>query len=174
MLNVAHARNGWTWKWKTMQRAEHETAQWSSSSRELHTAGETGDPRENPQTSDIAPHDPYTRISWGDPAGNRTRFASIGDYSPPTKANWVRCPAGSHLIASGNRAGRCRWSAGFLGDLPAGMQGSEENGRSRENPPTSDIVCYNPQERYVGMSPPEIEPGSPKWEEGVLCFILLA
>ncbi|KAJ8896039.1 hypothetical protein PR048_001380 [Dryococelus australis] len=32
--------------------------------------------------------------------------------SPPTKANRV------HSSAGGNRAGRCRWSAGFLGDLP--------------------------------------------------------
>ncbi|KAJ8875053.1 hypothetical protein PR048_022943 [Dryococelus australis] len=38
--------------------------------------------------------------------------------SPPTKAIWVQSPAGSLLIfACGNRAGRCRWSAGFLGDL---------------------------------------------------------
>ncbi|KAJ8877790.1 hypothetical protein PR048_022246 [Dryococelus australis] len=32
--------------------------------------------------------------------------------SPPTKANMVQSPAG------GNRAGRCCWSAGFLGALP--------------------------------------------------------
>ncbi|KAJ8868493.1 hypothetical protein PR048_030021 [Dryococelus australis] len=39
--------------------------------------------------------------------------------SSPTKANRVQSPAGSHQIfASGNRAGRFRWSAGFLGDLP--------------------------------------------------------
>ncbi|KAJ8875153.1 hypothetical protein PR048_023046 [Dryococelus australis] len=38
------------------------------------------------------------------------------DCSPPTKANRVQSPAGSLLIsASGNRAGRCRWSAVFLG-----------------------------------------------------------
>ncbi|KAJ8897800.1 hypothetical protein PR048_003150 [Dryococelus australis] len=36
--------------------------------------------------------------------------------SPPTKANRVQSPAGSLLIfASGNRAERCRRSAGFLG-----------------------------------------------------------
>ncbi|KAJ8882068.1 hypothetical protein PR048_018556 [Dryococelus australis] len=39
--------------------------------------------------------------------------------SPPTKAIRVQSPAGSlRLVACGNRAGRCRWSAGFLGDLP--------------------------------------------------------
>ncbi|KAJ8870894.1 hypothetical protein PR048_027195 [Dryococelus australis] len=39
--------------------------------------------------------------------------------SPPTKAIRVQSPAGLLLIfACGNRAGRCRWSAGFfLGDL---------------------------------------------------------
>ncbi|KAJ8878907.1 hypothetical protein PR048_019510 [Dryococelus australis] len=35
---------------------------------------------------------------------------------PPTKANRAQFPAGSP-VASGIRAGRCRWSAGFLGDL---------------------------------------------------------
>ncbi|KAJ8876192.1 hypothetical protein PR048_024101 [Dryococelus australis] len=38
--------------------------------------------------------------------------------SPPTKAIWVQFPAGPlRIFACGNRAGRCRWSAGFLGDL---------------------------------------------------------
>ncbi|KAJ8876118.1 hypothetical protein PR048_024027 [Dryococelus australis] len=41
------------------------------------------------------------------------------DCSPPTKANRVESPASSlRILASGNRAGRCGWSAGFLGDLP--------------------------------------------------------
>ncbi|KAJ8897633.1 hypothetical protein PR048_002982 [Dryococelus australis] len=41
------------------------------------------------------------------------------DYSPPTKANRVQSPAGLlRTFASTNRAGRYRWSAGFLGDLP--------------------------------------------------------
>ncbi|KAJ8867819.1 hypothetical protein PR048_031624 [Dryococelus australis] len=35
-----------------------------------------------------------------------------------TEANRGQAPAGySRILASGNRAGRCRWSAGFLGDL---------------------------------------------------------
>ncbi|KAJ8875285.1 hypothetical protein PR048_023180 [Dryococelus australis] len=39
--------------------------------------------------------------------------------SPPTKPIRVQSPAGSlRIFARGNRAGRCRWSAGFLGDLP--------------------------------------------------------
>ncbi|KAJ8888795.1 hypothetical protein PR048_008287 [Dryococelus australis] len=39
--------------------------------------------------------------------------------SPPTWAIRVHSPAGSlRIFACGNRAGRCRWSAGFLGDLP--------------------------------------------------------
>ncbi|KAJ8882736.1 hypothetical protein PR048_014549 [Dryococelus australis] len=39
--------------------------------------------------------------------------------SPPTKAIRVQSPAGSlRIFACGNRAGRCRWSTGFLGDLP--------------------------------------------------------
>ncbi|KAJ8877110.1 hypothetical protein PR048_021562 [Dryococelus australis] len=41
------------------------------------------------------------------------------DGSLPTKANRAQSPAGySRIFASGNRVGRCRWSAGFLGDLP--------------------------------------------------------
>ncbi|KAJ8875250.1 hypothetical protein PR048_023145 [Dryococelus australis] len=39
--------------------------------------------------------------------------------SPPTKGIRVQSPAGTlRIFACGNRAGRCRWSAGFLGDLP--------------------------------------------------------
>ncbi|KAJ8892416.1 hypothetical protein PR048_004996 [Dryococelus australis] len=38
--------------------------------------------------------------------------------SPPTKSNRVESSAGNRIFASGNRAGRCRWSTGFLGDLP--------------------------------------------------------
>ncbi|KAJ8882385.1 hypothetical protein PR048_014192 [Dryococelus australis] len=38
---------------------------------------------------------------------------------PPTTANLVQSPGPGHRIfASGNRAGRFRWSVGFLGDLP--------------------------------------------------------
>ncbi|KAJ8874387.1 hypothetical protein PR048_025236, partial [Dryococelus australis] len=41
------------------------------------------------------------------------------DCSPPTKTNRVQSPAGSlWIFTSGNRAGRCRWSADFLVDLP--------------------------------------------------------
>ncbi|KAJ8878087.1 hypothetical protein PR048_022554 [Dryococelus australis] len=40
------------------------------------------------------------------------------DCSPPTNTNRVRSPAGSlRILASWNRAGRCRWFAGFLKDL---------------------------------------------------------
>ncbi|KAJ8867778.1 hypothetical protein PR048_031581 [Dryococelus australis] len=39
--------------------------------------------------------------------------------SPPTKAIRIQSPAGSlRIFACGNRAGRCRRSVGFLGDLP--------------------------------------------------------
>ncbi|KAJ8887886.1 hypothetical protein PR048_007370 [Dryococelus australis] len=40
-------------------------------------------------------------------------------YRSPPKANQAQSPTGSlQMFASGNRAGRCRWSADFLGDLP--------------------------------------------------------
>ncbi|KAJ8889301.1 hypothetical protein PR048_008799 [Dryococelus australis] len=40
-------------------------------------------------------------------------------YSPPTKAIRVQSPAEQlRVFARGNRAGRYRWSASFLGDLP--------------------------------------------------------
>ncbi|KAJ8877588.1 hypothetical protein PR048_022043 [Dryococelus australis] len=39
--------------------------------------------------------------------------------SPPTKAIRIQSPAGPlRIFACGNRPGRCRWSAGFRGDLP--------------------------------------------------------
>ncbi|KAJ8880052.1 hypothetical protein PR048_020675 [Dryococelus australis] len=48
-----------------------------------------------------------------------TTVAERLDCSPPTKASRVLSSAGSlRIFASGNRVRRCRWSAGFLGDLP--------------------------------------------------------
>ncbi|KAJ8877608.1 hypothetical protein PR048_022063 [Dryococelus australis] len=39
-------------------------------------------------------------------------------YSPPTKAIRVQSPAGSvRILECGSRAGRCRWSVGFRGEL---------------------------------------------------------
>ncbi|KAJ8898132.1 hypothetical protein PR048_003492 [Dryococelus australis] len=60
--------------------------------------------------------------------------------SPPTKANRVESLAGSlRVIAFGNRAGRCRWSAGFL------------SGISREPPPFhSGDAPYSPRFAVIG------------------------
>ncbi|KAJ8877498.1 hypothetical protein PR048_021953 [Dryococelus australis] len=58
------------------------------------------------------------------PASKRGRYLNNApDYSSLTKTSRVRFPEGSPppppgIFACGNRAGRCRWSAGFLGDLP--------------------------------------------------------
>ncbi|KAJ8873430.1 hypothetical protein PR048_024247 [Dryococelus australis] len=49
--------------------------------------GETGDSRENPLNSGIVLHDSHVRKSGSDPAGNRNRFASVGDES----SNHTRC-----------------------------------------------------------------------------------
>ncbi|KAJ8880745.1 hypothetical protein PR048_017215 [Dryococelus australis] len=40
------------------------------------------------------------------------------EFSPPTKTNRAQSPVHSRIFSSGNRAERCRWSAGFLGVLP--------------------------------------------------------
>ncbi|KAJ8866441.1 hypothetical protein PR048_032284 [Dryococelus australis] len=51
-----------------------------------------------------------------------TRRATVAERlarSPPNKAIRVQSPAGSlRIFACGNRAGRCRWPADFLGELP--------------------------------------------------------
>ncbi|KAJ8887700.1 hypothetical protein PR048_013918 [Dryococelus australis] len=51
---------------------------------------------------------PYCHV-WGN---------SGGVYSSPTKVKRFRFPVRSHIFACGNRAGRRRWSVGFLRDLP--------------------------------------------------------
>ncbi|KAJ8892108.1 hypothetical protein PR048_004688 [Dryococelus australis] len=49
----------------------------------------------------------------------RDEAVAYAACSPPTKVIWVQSPAGSlGIFACGNRTGRCRWSASFLGDLP--------------------------------------------------------
>ncbi|KAJ8890059.1 hypothetical protein PR048_009565 [Dryococelus australis] len=55
------------------------------------------------------------------PSARNTCWAAVAERlacSHPTKANRAQFPAKSfQIFASGNRAGRCHWSAGFLGDL---------------------------------------------------------
>ncbi|KAJ8866448.1 hypothetical protein PR048_032291 [Dryococelus australis] len=60
-----------------------------------------------------------TALPTKHPLQQRAPVAEQLDCSPP-KSDWVRSPAGSlpRIFASGNHAGRCHWSAGFLGDLP--------------------------------------------------------
>ncbi|KAJ8869308.1 hypothetical protein PR048_030882 [Dryococelus australis] len=86
---------------------------------------------------------PFTAHFRGQPL---TSFAATVDLrlacSPPTKAIRVQSLAGSfRIFACGNRVGRCRLSAGFLGDLPfpppsdtstslAGSQDLDAKGRS--------------------------------------------
>ncbi|KAJ8868592.1 hypothetical protein PR048_030130 [Dryococelus australis] len=61
----------------------------------------------------------HVRKSGSYSARNRTRFALVLACSPPNKAIRIHSPAGLlRIFARGNRAGRCRWSADFLGDLP--------------------------------------------------------
>ncbi|KAJ8868911.1 hypothetical protein PR048_030452 [Dryococelus australis] len=88
--------------------------------------GENGRSRENPPTS-IVRYDSHTdwRPECITTAFQCVRGAAVAerlDCSPPTKANRVQSPppgpGHSHIFTSGDRAGRCRWLAGFLGDLP--------------------------------------------------------
>ncbi|KAJ8877806.1 hypothetical protein PR048_022263 [Dryococelus australis] len=44
-------------------------------------------------------------------------LSGLHDCLPPRRT-WFNPLPGNRIFASGNRAGRCRWSAGFLGDLP--------------------------------------------------------
>ncbi|KAJ8865939.1 hypothetical protein PR048_033462 [Dryococelus australis] len=64
-------------------------------------------------------------------------WAAVAEWlacSPPTKAIRVQSPAGTiRIFACGNRTGRCRWSAGLLGDLLF------------PPPPNSDAAPYSPQ-----------------------------
>ncbi|KAJ8894896.1 hypothetical protein PR048_000203 [Dryococelus australis] len=50
---------------------------------------------------------------------SRATVAELLPCSPPPRAIRIRSPAGSlRIFACGNRAGRCRCSEGFIGDLP--------------------------------------------------------
>ncbi|KAJ8890524.1 hypothetical protein PR048_010033 [Dryococelus australis] len=62
------------------------------------------------------------------------------DYSPPTLANRDRFPAGSLTdFACANRAGRCCWSACFLGDIPI------------PTPLYSEAAPYSHRFTYIGF-----------------------
>ncbi|KAJ8893711.1 hypothetical protein PR048_006311 [Dryococelus australis] len=46
------------------------------------------------------------------------RWLSGTAHLPPRRTGFNHRPGHSRIFASGNRAGRCHWLAGFLGDLP--------------------------------------------------------
>ncbi|KAJ8867655.1 hypothetical protein PR048_031458 [Dryococelus australis] len=61
----------------------------------------------------------YTRTETSAFYSSGATVAERLDCSPPTKANRVNPrPVHFRIFSSGNRAVRCRWSAGFLGELP--------------------------------------------------------
>ncbi|KAJ8895465.1 hypothetical protein PR048_000798 [Dryococelus australis] len=72
--------------------------------------------------------------------------------SPPTKAIRVQCSVGSlRIFACGNRAGRCYWSAGFLGDLP--FPPSFHSGATPYSPQSPSSVLKSSMDIH-GDSPP--------------------
>ncbi|KAJ8882440.1 hypothetical protein PR048_014248 [Dryococelus australis] len=84
--------------------------------------GEAGDPREVSPTSDIREPPRLESVREQTDTARLAAGAMVAERlacSPPTKASRVQYPAGSlRIFACGNLAGRCRWSACFLGDLP--------------------------------------------------------
>ncbi|KAJ8895361.1 hypothetical protein PR048_000693 [Dryococelus australis] len=104
--------------------------------------GGTGVPRDNPPTGGIVRHESRVRRFGPDPAGNRTRFALVGvelsghhttvspvrtrraavnataRVLPPRRIGFDSRRGYSWIFARTNGAGRCRWLASFLGDLP--------------------------------------------------------
>ncbi|KAJ8896114.1 hypothetical protein PR048_001456 [Dryococelus australis] len=104
--------------------------------------------------------------------------------SPPSNATHVQYTAGSRRIfARANRAGRCRWSAGFLGDLPFPALSSEvlrddqvsmeqhRNERAGRNcrSPRKLVDQWHRPARFTHAKLREsqclgIEPGLPWWE----------
>ncbi|KAJ8888757.1 hypothetical protein PR048_008249 [Dryococelus australis] len=93
-------------------------------------AGETEDPRENPPTSGIVWHDFHLRKSgvnrpWIEPGSSWWEASSLTAQLPgqtthllPMRTVFDFQRGRSRIVTCGNRAGQCRWSAGFLGDLP--------------------------------------------------------
>ncbi|KAJ8895578.1 hypothetical protein PR048_000914 [Dryococelus australis] len=89
-------------------------------------------PEKNPPASGIVQHDSHRRKSGSEPAGDPTRITVVGGERPshcataapfnaripPGRTRFNLRPGHSRIFASGNRAERCRWSAGFLGDFP--------------------------------------------------------
>ncbi|KAJ8876777.1 hypothetical protein PR048_021224 [Dryococelus australis] len=81
-------------------------------------------PRGNPPTSDIVQHDSCTRKFGSDPALTSCGTVSWCATHLECGRLEVRIPGLdfwwflSRILTCGNLAGRCRWSAGFLGALP--------------------------------------------------------
>ncbi|KAJ8885959.1 hypothetical protein PR048_012165 [Dryococelus australis] len=94
---------------------------------------EIEDPRENPPTSGIVPHDSHMRISGGDIAGSRLK-----------------------------RGFESRWGCSEVCMDQRRNEGAGETGDARENPPTSGIVQHDSRLRKSGVNRPGTKPGSPR------------
>ncbi|KAJ8882346.1 hypothetical protein PR048_014148 [Dryococelus australis] len=88
--------------------------------------------------------------------------------SPPIKAIRVQSPAGSlRIFACGNRAGRCRWSAGYIGGLP--FPPPFRYGAAPYSYQSPSSALKTSMLRAVQISSlPGIERGAPRWEESSL------
>ncbi|KAJ8869119.1 hypothetical protein PR048_030687, partial [Dryococelus australis] len=109
------------------------------------------------------------RVSPETSTRERPKGATVAERlecSPPTRANRAQSPAGSlRIFTSENRAGRCRWSADFLGAPPFPphtshftLIGSQDLVKSRPNLITHSLTrmspyslhCEQPLQRQTG------------------------
>ncbi|KAJ8897573.1 hypothetical protein PR048_002922 [Dryococelus australis] len=100
---------------------EHEQLRRSDALRSCATELYTVERASQKQSSDThkTPYDPVKRCRERKINIKAPECVNRLNCLPPTKANRVQFPSGSlQIFTSGNRAKRCRWSTGFLGDLP--------------------------------------------------------
>ncbi|KAJ8898557.1 hypothetical protein PR048_003917 [Dryococelus australis] len=149
----------------------------SMEQRRNESGRETRDPRENPLTSRIVGHDSHLRKSGT--GLKRPRWCSGQSLT-----NRVRFPAGLFpYFACGNRAGRCNWSAGFLGDFPFSpllhsstapysprftlMDSQDLDVKSPKDRKSCEETCIAAERDWTAMASDWGHDYLPEWENGV-------
>ncbi|KAJ8870468.1 hypothetical protein PR048_029490 [Dryococelus australis] len=109
--------------------------------------GETGDPRENPATSDIVRHDSHLRKSWSDPCWESSPVHLGGRLILGHAENHLTCEG----AAVAERSDSSPLTKAIPGFNPRGRH--SRNFRKWELSPTSPLVGGFPQGSRISLSP---------------------
>ncbi|KAJ8869105.1 hypothetical protein PR048_030669 [Dryococelus australis] len=152
LYNISEAMNrGLESRWERREvRAEQ---------RQNGRTGKTGDPRENPPTSDIIQHDSHMRKSGSDTARNRTRGACKSNTHKQNRSSTLLYTPTNYTGAKTSYAVVAEWLRRLTrNQIPSGSVAAQCKSGG------NGISGTVPTREYPRATPLGIDPGSPRWE----------